>query len=223
MAEDKDKLSKIEEISKVSGSKGVKPVEEVVERIAPDKAQFDNLMQQDIAQMPQQAGKNSLMDEVRDLHRKVQDFSKASPDTIFKQTNDVIAQIEDVKTKLATPNLEFKGSVSTLLQNKLSHIDESLKVALNRTGSEYANAKVPETASKNPVERFLDFLTHGQHQLQKVAEDVRQMHLNKTELSPANMMAIQLKVGYVQQEIEFFTALLNKALESTKTIMNVQV
>jgi hypothetical protein len=37
------------------------------------------------------------------------------------------------------------------------------------------------------------------------------------------MLRIQLKVGYITQEVEFFTAVLNKALESTKTIMNVQV
>jgi hypothetical protein len=49
------------------------------------------------------------------------------------------------------------------------------------------------------------------------------MHLNNKEITPANMLRIQMKVSYMQQEIEFFTAVLNKALESTKTIMNVQV
>jgi len=43
------------------------------------------------------------------------------------------------------------------------------------------------------------------------------------QLSPATMLLIQIKVGYIQQEIELFTSMLNKALESTKTIMNVQV
>ena len=43
------------------------------------------------------------------------------------------------------------------------------------------------------------------------------------QITPANMLAIQMKMGYVQQQIELFTSLLNKALESTKTIMNVQV
>jgi hypothetical protein len=37
------------------------------------------------------------------------------------------------------------------------------------------------------------------------------------------MLAMQVKVGFVQQEMEFFTGMLNKALESTKTLMNVQV
>jgi hypothetical protein len=46
---------------------------------------------------------------------------------------------------------------------------------------------------------------------------------NGKQFTAADMLAMQIKVGYVQQEIEFFTSLLNKALESTKTIMNVQV
>jgi hypothetical protein len=95
---------------------------------------------------------------------------------------------------------------------------------MNRAGLEYT----PQPAGNQsgliaPIDRFIGFLTHGQYQLQKLASDVQMMHLNKEEISPASMLAIQIKVGYVQQEIEFFANMLNKALESTKTIMNVQI
>ncbi len=225
MADARDSLDKIEEVSKVSKSGGKGPVEgaEFVERVQPDKEQFDALMRQDITHNPQQeVSRTSFMEHVRELNRKVEGVSKASPDTLIKQTHEAIAQIEEVKTKLSQPGVEIRGSVEQLLNNKLTHIDENLKIALNRTGSEYITPAAPAT-STNPIERFLGFLTHGQYQLQKIAQDVNSMHLNKTEISPANMLAIQIKVGYVTQEIEFFTALLNKALESTKTIMNVQV
>jgi hypothetical protein len=49
------------------------------------------------------------------------------------------------------------------------------------------------------------------------------MALQKDQISPASMLAIQIKVGFISQELDFFTGILNKALESTKTIMNVQV
>jgi hypothetical protein len=118
--------------------------------------------------------------------------------------------------------LELKGSVQNLLRNKLSHIDENLKIALHRAGVEYVPPQKVE-APKNPIERFLGFLTDGQHQLNTLANDVNLMHLNRKEITPASMLAVQIKVGFIQQELEFFAALLNKALESTKTIMNVQV
>lgn len=222
MSDARDNLEKIEEISKVS-KKGKAEETEFVERVQPDKEQFDTLMRQDVVHNPQEeVSRTNFMDQVRDLQKKVEGVSKATPDTLVKQAQDVIAQIEDVKTKLATPGVELQPSVQHLLKNKLSHIDENLRIALNRTGSEYIAPSAPATSS-NPIERFLGFLTHGQFQLQKIAEEVNYMHLNKVEMSPASMLAIQIKVGYVTQEIEFFTAILNKALESTKTIMNVQV
>lgn len=226
MADARDTLEKIEEISKVTATKGTKsPAEtETVERLAPNKDHFDALMQRDATQVSQQdSAKVTLMDEIRDLHRKAVNVSKASPDTIVKQAKDTIAQIDEVKDKLSTPNLELPGSVQGLLQNKLTHINESLKIALNRTGSEFAPAAVANAQPKNPIEKFLSYLTHSQWQLQKVSEDINQMALNKTELSPGSVLAIQMKMGYVSQEVEFFTAILNNCLQSIKTVMNVQV
>jgi hypothetical protein len=97
-----------------------------------------------------------------------------------------------------------------------------LRIALTKAGVEYTPAeKVSPT--ENPIVKFVGYLTHAQYQLQHLGDTIEQLQLTQKELTPANMLAIQIKVGYVQQEIEFFTSLLNKALESTKTIMNVQV
>jgi hypothetical protein len=140
------------------------------------------------------------------------------------QANEVIQQIEQVKEKLATPNLEIKGSVQTLMNNKLSHIDESLKVALNRAGIEYTPQTVnPKANLASPIEKFIGLLTHGQYQLQRLSDDVAMMSKSGSNFTPANMLAMQIKVGYIQQEVELFTNVLNKALESIKTIMNVQI
>lgn len=223
MSDARDNLEKIEEISKVSSKGKAEGADEFVERIPADKQQFDAHLRQDVAAKPHEAtNRVNFMDEVTNLQKKTEAVAKATPDSLIKQSQEAIAKIEEVKTKLAQPGVELQPSVQHLLKNKLNHIDESLKIALNRTGSEYIAPSAP-ALSKNPIERFLGFLTHGQYQLQKIAEEVNYMHLNKQEISPANMLAIQLKVGYVTQEIEFFTAVLNKALESTKTIMNVQV
>lgn len=223
MADARDKIQAIEEVSKTTKSKGIEPEVEL-ERVAPNKEHFNELMQQGVIPVAgQEANKTNFMDQIRELQKKVDGVSKASPDTVLQKTHNVIAEIEEVKGKLSQPGVELNESVQNLLTNKLSHVDESLKVALNRSGVEYKAAPVAAAGSENPIERFLGFLTHGQYQLQNLASEVNQMHLNKTEISPANMLAVQIKVGYVQQEIEFFTAILNKALESTKTIMNVQV
>lgn len=220
-----DKILKIEEISEKLETKEATEVE----RQAPNKERFDELIgsgqeRRSIEIRSPEGEKSSLMDQVRELNNKVESVSKASPDVLVAQTQEVIKKIEDVKTQLASPDLQLKDSVQNLLKNKLSHIDDSLKVVMNRAGLEYT----PQTAGGQtglvaPIERFIGFLTHGQYQLQKLASDVQMMHLNQQEISPASMLAIQIKVGYIQQEVEFFANMLNKALESTKTIMNVQI
>jgi hypothetical protein len=229
-----EKIEKIEKIDKLSKSDKAREIDEIYQLDAPvtnmeaNKQQFDALMIQEkkkplIAPISAvEAGKPSLMDEVTSFNQKVDSASKSNPKNIAVQATDLIAQMDELKAKLATPNLEIKSSVQTLLKSKLNHIDESLKIALNKAGVEY----IAPTAQKNlatPIERFIGFLTDAQAQLEGLGNDVQNMALMKGQISPADMLAVQVKVGYVQNEIEFFTGLLNKALESTKTIMNIQV
>lgn len=220
-------LDKIEKIKKIKDSaKAATPeITPEQQRLAPNKEHFDKLMlTEKTTTQKAEPGKNSLMDEIRALNTKVDGFSKASPRALVAQADEVIHQIETLKDKLATPNLELKTSTQTMLNNKLSHIDENLRIALTKAGLEYAPAdKTPAAKAVNPIERFLGFLTHGQDQLKTISHEVELMHLNRKEITPANMLRIQMKVGAIQQEIEFFTSVLNKALESTKTIMNIQV
>ncbi|MGK5594191.1 MAG: hypothetical protein ACSNEK_02405 [Parachlamydiaceae bacterium] len=230
-----DKVERIEEITESAKSEPADLGGEA-NRAPPDKDQFDALMQaQNQMAVDNEApvsDKTSLMDEVRTVNQKVSSMGKATSTELVEQAHGVISQIEEVKSKLATPNLEIKGSVQTLLRNKLSHIDDNLKIALNRAGLEYSppsqdiatttTASGPNTLAA-PIERFLGLLTHGQYQLQRLANDIEHMRNTPNNINPADMLAIQLKMGYVQQELELFANLLNKSLESIKTIMNVQV
>jgi len=164
----------------------------------------------------------SLMDEVSKLNKNVSNISNLSPENVKKQAKDVIAQLENVKTQLSQANTEIKPSYQTLLRNRLSHIDDNLKIALNKAGVEYTPPPTTGTTDTNPIHKFLGYLTNSQHQLENLNVAVDQFNVTG-QITPANMLAIQMKMGYIQQQIELFTSLLNKALESTKTIMNVQV
>ena len=163
------------------------------------------------------------MDEVRNLNQRVDHFGKVNPKNLVAQAGEVIDQMEGIKKKLSTPHLALKPETQGLLQNKLQHIDENLRVALSKAGLEYNPSEHLQNKSVNPIERFLGFLSNGQSELASLSGEIEGMHLNNKEISPANMLRIQMKVGYITQEIEFFSAVLNKALDSTKTIMNVQV
>lgn len=229
-----DKIEKIEKVTDAARTAdgGIDEVRDI-DRLPPNKDHFDSLVNNNtgeqkstrniVSEKVEPVTKSSLMDEVRNLNLKVDRFSKVNPKVLVAQADEVVKQIETIKNKLKTPDLELKPTTQTLLQNKLSHIDENLRVALSKAGVEYNPNTHLENKTVNPIERFLGFLTNGQQQLASLGNEINQMHLNDKEISPANMLRIQMKVGYITQEVEFFTAVLNKALESTKTIMNVQV
>ncbi|HEY4831985.1 MAG TPA: hypothetical protein VIH61_05425 [Waddliaceae bacterium] len=219
-------LDKIERVSKVGKKLKIETLPQ-----EPNRDYFDALMRQrkvsaevvaDVQASKDVAKVNSLFDEVRDLGKKTDHVTRSSPNELAAQAEDVVSQIDLLKNKLETPNLEIKGSVQTVLRDKLTHIDENLKIALNKAGIEYTPPQ-KATSLSTPMERFLGLLTHSQNQLATLAGDVHKMAQLDHQLSPATMLLIQIKVGYIQQEIELFTSMLNKALESTKTIMNVQV
>lgn len=231
MANRQAMIARIEEIEEISEAVG--PAEPVAvqdpARVPPNKEHFDSLLNsgQQVPIRIESTPHTSLMEQVRDADHKVKALQEvASADQIAEQAKAVIAQMDQIKGQLSTPGAELKGSVSGLLKNKLAHIDESLKVALNRAGLEYTPGVEASNGSPSlmkPIERFLGFLTHGQHHLQRLANELQVMHLDGKEIAPSRLLGIQIKVGFVQQELEFFSNLLNKALESTKTIMNVQI
>lgn len=217
-----DKIEQIKKLGKSSDPVAVKRV--------PDQERFDSLVNQEAATKQQATAaqqtdaprQRTLMEEVRDLNYKVDQVRRTTPDDLVAQAKDIIGQIDHLKKTLAEPDVKIKSSARTLLRNKLTHIDESLQIALTKAGVEYVPPEEP-TGLAAPMERFLGFLTHSEAQLETLANEVNAMHLRKEEIAPADMLLVQIKVTQVQQELEFFTALLNKALESTKTIMNVQV
>ncbi len=233
MSLDEEKIEQVDKVGKAAKSKatayGVDAAEEM-NRMAPNKEHFDSFMDAKQAQKAAVIDKptlephrGSLLDEVRNVGLKVDKFKSVTHKDIVAQADGVVKQIEEIKKKLASPDLRLGKSTQSLLENKLSHVDENLRVALSKAGLEYQDYVHPQGAKANPIERFLGFLTHGQAQLASLSYEVNQMHLNRKEISPVNMLRVQMKVGYITQEIEFFTAVLNKSLDSTKTVLNVQV
>ena len=126
-----------------------------------------------------------------------------------------------LKKKLASPELELKGPLRNVLKERLKSIEANLSSALKQAGIDFSAPK--KVARGNPVMNFLNLLTHGQDRLQKLSGLIAGLAEEGKMISPAKLLSIQLKVTYVGQELEFFTNVLNKSLESTKTIMNIQV
>lgn len=233
MAAPEEKIEKIAKIEKLGNHSPIDKVAEEPLRQAPDKERFDTLVSNQGSARDKTVGKTveldkgsprgSLLDEVRSLNEQVNKVAKVSSKDLVAQAEHLINDIEKIKSKLASPHLAVHPSTQGILQNKLSHIDENLRTVLAKSGLEYRPSADLNNKTINPIERFLGFLSHGQVQLTSMMSEVNTMALNNKEISVANMLRIQMKMGYITQELQFFSAVLNKALDSTKTIMNIQV
>ena len=225
---------KIEKIKKISGkdavAKIVEPTEEV-QRSPPNKEKFDNIMQAPPAKPEttvdtfDPSKKSSLLDEVRELNSGSQKATRVTPSELIAQTDQATNQIEDLKSRLSEPGASIKESAVPLLRNKISHINENIRVALSHAGTEFAEKPpLPVTTKENPISRFLGLLTDGQYRLRTLGQQVEALSgTSLKEINPAKLLLIQIKVNQVQQEIELFSGILNQTLQSVKTIMNVQV
>lgn len=225
-----DADSKIEKIGRIDRSTSATESIDHFEKIAPNREYFDYLMTQKTNREEHlvaninvdEVKKPSPMEEARRTQARVERADNVSLNELLSQAEKAIEKIDSVKRKLAAPNLELGGSVQNVLRSKLTHIDESLKIALSKVGIDYEPPEKPKGLI-SPIQRFLTMLTHGQHQLEGLTAEVARLQEHKEQLSPASLLAVQLKVGLMSQELEFFSSLLNKTLESTKTLMNVQV
>jgi len=240
-------VHKIEKIEKVDVSKQVEATQvDNPEEIFAAKAKFDSAVQKagnnwvdnqsrvNATTAVRDPALQSPIDQLGMAQKKIQRLEPANADKLIASAealqSDMRVQMErlDAASKQLPQDAKLSPVFDGPLSERLVHIDSSLRSALGIVGSEVKGAAVPpvptDATSQGPLVKFLNYLTHGDRQLKGVVGEITKLQdLGPEKLSPAKLMAVQIKLTFVQQELEFFTNVLNKALESTKTIMNVQI
>lgn len=75
-----------------------------------------------------------------------------------------------------------------------------------------------------PLETFFNFIARGERQLYGLQADIDAAMGNPDQIvNPAVMLKLQLKMTHVSQQLELFTSMMNKGLESSKTVFNTQI
>jgi hypothetical protein len=142
---------------------------------------------------------------------------------------DLASQAADLRQQLQRPRAVLldvgmapieRGSIAKLSAH-LEHMDRALQDATKLTSGVEAGSLVP--SGKPPLVQFLTFLTDGDKRLSTMVDELKGLDLSKQKMTPEKLLAIQVKMNFISQELEFFSTTLNKALESTKTIMNIQI
>lgn len=93
-----------------------------------------------------------------------------------------------------------------------------------QNSDEMAATTLAGQSLSKPFSTFFGFITNGEKQLYGIEQELSSLGgpEGKT-LSPADMLRLQLKMSHVSQQLELFTGMLNKGLESSKTVLNTQI
>jgi len=151
-----------------------------------------------------------------DLVQKVQDTSNRYRQAISTTTDLYTASQKEGYSVTVTPATDAK------LTDKLIHADTEIKAALSESGAEVKAADFQEFTQK-PLVKYLNMLSNGDVQLNSLMTQINQISASGQKANPEQLFAIQIKLSFVQQQLEFFTNVLNKTLDSIKTTMNIQV
>ncbi len=118
------------------------------------------------------------------------------------------------------------------LQMRMSGLQEGQQALGQMTGifpsvqakGDIANATVAGQSLSKPFSTFFGFITNGEKQLYGIEQELSALGgPDGKSLSPADMLRLQLKMSHVSQQLELFTGMLNKGLESSKTVLNTQI
>ncbi len=179
---------------------------------------FSNYMQPE-STTPQPQGSS-----LSPMELSKQSLSPAAPPTlesISAQMQTSSSSLGDLQNKLNTPNLKLKPSQKYLLRNKLQEANSQIRTVAEKSGVEVGDP-VNTLSRNNPIGKFLALITDGQTQLES-AQTMLKQRAKQGPMNPADLLMMQFKLSKAQQEIEYSSVLLSKAVDDIKVIFNIQI
>jgi len=143
-------------------------------------------------------------------------------ETLLAQTINAKDTLNNVENNLKTPNLKLKKSHSELINSKLTSANEHLETPIEKlNGTVPKKTEVPPGAS--PIARFMGLVLDGQNKLHETHDLIENYKTKGGQLNPGDMLLIQIKLAQAQQEIEYSSVLLSKAVDAFKQIVSIQI
>jgi hypothetical protein len=172
-----------------------------------------------------QATKETLMDLAKKASQEVPKVAPTPSDLQTQATNlrQRMQKVETGISRIQNEKIDLPTTEVQKMNTFIEHIDQGLRDVTKLTKGVEIGAMKEIDKTKPPLVRFLSYLTDSDKKLNSFLDEIGGLKIGEQKLSPDVLIAVQIKLGFITQELEFFTATLNKALESTKTVMNVQI
>lgn len=193
---------------------------------APTKS-FDSYMNPEKAQNPtSQLSENTGKPSPIDLAAQSNLKTGATPPTqeaVLSQMKSTSSVLGNIQKQLHTKNLTLKQSQKYLLRNKLKSAQKNIDSAAQRAGVNTKQSKEGRFKRSTPIEKFISYVTSGQNNLNEAQSMVSKLNSNGKQMSPGDLLTIQIKLSKAQQELEYSSVLLSKAVDDIKQMFNIQI
>lgn len=143
-------------------------------------------------------------------------------DTIQAQAKTAHSSMGELAQQLNTPKLKLKQSTKYLLKNKLTAAKGNILSASTKLGAPTTEDEEQPKGS-GALAKFLDLVTSGQRQLEATQQQIQQIAASGKTMNPAEMLLVQAKLNKAQQQLEYSSMLLGKAVDDLKQMMNIQL
>lgn len=202
----------------------IMPIGQESESLASSTQSFSSFMQNAPSSIEGGATKSQMISPF-DLEQQGPKSGVATPSlgTIMSQVQLAQSTMGDIQNQLSYPDLKLKGSQKFLVKNKLSDVNDNLRAANAKLGTPGADGPAMTSGASGPLARFLDYVADGMNQMESAKRQIAALKSKGTNMNPGDYLMIQIKMNKAQQELDFTTVLLSKAVDDFKTMMNIQL
>lgn len=144
----------------------------------------------------------------------------SSSEHLMVNIKEQLGLLDEMQQK--SPQAGLTQSQKNLLDTKLSDANSRLYAATAKLGLENEEPPAPNT-SGGMFEKFLSYLTDGQQRITDARKGLAEMGNKKESFNPADFLNLQSKLNMAQQELEYSSVLLSKAVEGIKMLFQVQI
>lgn len=145
-----------------------------------------------------------------------------SLDSVLAQVGSLQDGIGSLQTKLNTKDLRLTNSQKSLLRSKLSSSSTHLR-AVNETLGVQPPPAPPTQTDKGPLAKLFGYLSDGQTQLNAAQQRLNDTKGNIQSLTPGELLLMQSKLSQAQQEIEYSSLVVSKAVTALTQLLNTQL
>jgi hypothetical protein len=155
-----------------------------------------------------------------DLAQRTALTSTPTLSTLITQVTAAQGTLGDISTQFNTPNLKLKQSRKYLLKNKMGEANDHIFSASSLLGLEPSEPSAPLAG---PFGKFIGMISDGQNKLKEAQGQLQALKDKGQQLTPGDMLLVQVKLNLAQQELEYSSVVLSKAIDDMKMLFNIQL